>query len=53
MLLYFVSFLQVWYDDGYKMIRYDPHYGRAVYPYYTTHPLSVVEDYNTGKCCLK
>ncbi|XP_060602473.1 uncharacterized protein LOC132755602 [Ruditapes philippinarum] len=40
--------IKVRYDDGYKMIRYDPHYGRAIYPYYTTHPLSIVEDYNTG-----
>ncbi|XP_045160097.2 uncharacterized protein LOC123525262 isoform X2 [Mercenaria mercenaria] len=40
--------IKVSYDDGFQMIRYEPHYNRVVYPYYTTNPLSIVEDYNTG-----
>ncbi|XP_052264770.1 uncharacterized protein LOC127867551 isoform X5 [Dreissena polymorpha] len=39
---------QVWYDNFYKLLRYDPHVNIPTFPFYTTNPLRVVEDFNTG-----
>ncbi|XP_052778021.1 uncharacterized protein LOC128215372 [Mya arenaria] len=39
---------QVWYDSYFQLIRYDPHTNTPMAPFYTTNPLTVVEDFHAG-----
>ncbi|KAL4235610.1 hypothetical protein ACF0H5_004006 [Mactra antiquata] len=39
---------KLWYDDGFQLLRTDIHYDKIVAPYYTTRPLSIVEDFKSG-----
>ncbi|WAR24488.1 hypothetical protein MAR_038157 [Mya arenaria] len=39
---------KVWYDSYFQLIRYDPHTNTPMAPFYTTNPLTVVEDFHAG-----
>ncbi|XP_041360235.1 uncharacterized protein LOC121376435 [Gigantopelta aegis] len=38
----------IWYDYGYKLVRYDYRPVEPGYPFWTQNPLSRIQDYNTG-----
>ncbi|XP_061182284.1 uncharacterized protein LOC133190610 [Saccostrea echinata] len=42
----FVS--KVWYSQDYKLVRYDFHNSKPTNPYYSTNPMTVIHDFNTG-----
>lgn len=43
------SCLQVWYDKYFQLIRYDAHFDKPMFPFYTTNPITVIEDFKAGK----
>uniref|UniRef100_K1QRX2 Uncharacterized protein n=1 Tax=Magallana gigas TaxID=29159 RepID=K1QRX2_MAGGI len=42
----FVS--KVWYSKDYKLVRYDFHNTKPTSPYYSTNPMTIIHDFNTG-----
>ena len=39
---------QVWYDENYKYLRYDSRPLRPTNQFYTTNPITEIQDFNTG-----
>ncbi|KAK3090575.1 hypothetical protein FSP39_012798 [Pinctada imbricata] len=38
----------VWYDSSYRLTRYDYRSTKSEAPYYSTNPMTVIHDFNTG-----
>nr|XP_022315495.1 uncharacterized protein LOC111119542 [Crassostrea virginica] len=39
---------KVWYSQDYKLVRYDFHNTKPTSPYFSTNPMTVMHDFNTG-----
>lgn len=39
---------RVWYDTGYKLVRYDYTDSKPLPPFYSTNPMTVIHDFNSG-----
>ena len=41
--------IQIWYDKTLALIREDVHVNIVTAPYYTADPLTIIDDFSTGK----